>query len=135
MGQRGGSQRVVYSPEVRAAAEARQHEFTGHHLPIVLRIAHRRFRNIPHRYREDCIQEAVAIAWRLFLDYLRKGQDPTKSRLGVWAVKAVFANRTLLGEMNRGDVLSKHAQDIRGFRVVPMPQRGPHSNRVVAIFC
>src|SRR5262249_46836059 len=51
-------QRIRYTPELLAAARAREAEFLGQIMPAVIRHANRRLRNLPHR-REEYTQDAL----------------------------------------------------------------------------
>lgn len=81
------------------------------------------FRDVkcPHQ-REDCIAEAVALAWKWFRRLVEKGKDPSAfpSAIATFAARAVRSGRRLVGMEKPKDVLSPVAQR-RGFSVSPLP--------------
>ena len=114
-------QRIRYTPELLAAARAREAEFLGQIMPAVIRHANRRLRNLPHR-REEYTQDALGNAWRHFLDLLRKGLEPLDyiGLVAKWAVLRALTCSSVCGQGSRSDVLSPNAQHRRGFVVFPV---------------
>jgi hypothetical protein len=69
--------------------------------------------------RQDCVQEAVALAWLWFRRLAGRGKDATRfpAALAGYAARAVRAGRKLAGTDRAGDVLSPGAQARHGFEL------------------
>ncbi len=75
-----------------------------------------------HR-KEDLIAEAVALAFKWWLQLRKKGKDPNQfvSTLATFAVKAARSGRRVCGQEKPKDVLSPRAQQIHRFTVSTLP--------------
>jgi DNA-directed RNA polymerase specialized sigma24 family protein len=73
--------------------------------------------------KEDCVQEAVAIAWKWFVRLAERGKDATAfvSALATLAARAVRSGRRVCGQERAKDVLSPLAQRRHGFVVEKLP--------------
>jgi hypothetical protein len=73
--------------------------------------------------REDCVAEAVALAWAWFVRLVRRGKDPAGfvSAVAAFACRAVRTGRGLCGQQPGRDVLSPVAQLRHGFSVGRLP--------------
>jgi hypothetical protein len=93
-------------------------------LPRIERHARIYFRDIkcPDR-KEDCVREAVALAWAWYRRLAARGRDPGQfaSALAGFAARAARCGRRLAGQESANDVLSEHAQRRRGFTVSSLP--------------
>ena len=93
-------------------------------LPRLRRQAAFYFRHVRCAARRDeCLGEAIALAWQWFLRLVRRGKDATRfvSALGSLAARAVACGRRLAGGERAKDVLSPVAQRRHGFRVESLP--------------
>jgi DNA-directed RNA polymerase specialized sigma24 family protein len=93
-------------------------------LPTIVSIARLQFRHLrcPHR-QEDCIHEAVALAWKWHRRLVERGRSAadfivTFARL---AARAVNSGRRLCGQEPIRDVMSRVCQHRHGFFVSPLP--------------
>jgi hypothetical protein len=83
-------------------------------------LAYFRYVSCPHR-KQDCVCEAVALAWAWYLRLRAKGRDPanfviTFARL---AAKAVGSGRRVCGQERAHDASSPRCQRRRQFIVTP----------------
>ena len=92
--------------------------FVNHVLPAVELHAKVQFRSIPGQDRQDAIQEARSFGWKMFLQVIDRGKDPTKfpSRIADFAVRRVWSGRVFAKETSR-DALSPLAQRRHSFEV------------------
>ena len=93
-------------------------------LPRLRRQAAFYFRHVRCAARRDeCLGEAIALAWQWFVRLVRRGKDATRfvSALGSLAARAVTCGRRLAGGERANDVLSPVAQRRHGFRVESLP--------------
>jgi hypothetical protein len=82
------------------------------------------FRHKKPEKREEMVAEVVALAWRSFVNCVRKGKDPTQwpMALARRAAQAVHNGRRLCGMERIKDVLSPRAQREHNFTVVSLPE-------------
>ena len=95
------------------------------YLPVVRTHAQIWFRHLPAVDREECVAEAVASAFCTYTAACRRGRSHAvrPSTLADFAVKHVRSSRHVGGSQeSKGDVLSRRAQKIRGFRVHSLPK-------------
>jgi hypothetical protein len=91
------------------------------------------FRDIkcPDR-KEDCVQQAVALAWVWFHRLAARGRDPGQfaSALATFAARAARCGRRVAGQESANDVLSERARRRHGFTVSSLPcsVRNSHEN-------
>jgi len=76
-----------------------------------------------HDRKEECVQEAIAIAWKWFVSLAKRGKDAAEfvSTLAGFAARAVRNGRRLCGQERTVDVLSPQAQQQRNFAVGKLP--------------
>ena len=103
------------------------HHLHARFLSILPRIrTHARifFRHVRCYCRKaDFIAEAVALAWKWFLQLAKRGKDACQfpSALASYAAKAVRSGRRICGQLKPKDVMSEKAQQKRGFSVSKLP--------------
>ena len=73
--------------------------------------------------KQDCIAEAVALAWAWYCRLAQRGKDAADfiTVLAGFAARAVACGRRVCGQERARDVLSPVAQRKYGFRVEPLP--------------
>src|SRR5437867_1382910 len=104
-------------------------------LPRLRRQAAFYFRHVRCAARRDeCLGEAIALAWQWFVRLVRRGKDATRfvSALGSLAARAVACGRRLAGGERANDVLSPVAQRRHGFRVESLPDLTRHWPRAAS---
>jgi hypothetical protein len=93
-------------------------------LPRIETHAQIAFRDVrcPDR-RAECIAEAVALAWRWYVELARRGKDATDfvAQFARYAAQAVRCGRRVTGQEKADDVLSPVAQRRHGFAVGSLP--------------
>jgi len=91
--------------------------------PVVERHARVAFRALGGEAREEAVAEAVAAAFAAHVALKARGRDPAAfpSMLATYSVLRVKDGRHVGGRRSSRDVLSRKAQQRRGFRVEPLP--------------
>jgi hypothetical protein len=91
-------------------------------FPSVVRHVHFVFRRLSPADREEVEAEAVAAAFRSYVQLKEQGKDPTvfPTMLACFAALRVKQGRRLGGRRDTRDVLSYRAQKSRGFRVISL---------------
>ena len=91
--------------------------------PVVERHARVAFRALDGAAREEAVAEAVAAAFAAHVALKARGRDPAAfpSMLATYSVLRVKDGRHVGGRSGSRDVLSRKAQQRRGFRVEPLP--------------
>ena len=91
--------------------------------PVVERHARVAFRALDGAAREEAVAEAVAAAFAAHVALKARGRDPAAfpSMLATYSVLRAKDGRHVGGRRNSRDVLSRKAQQRRGFRVEPLP--------------
>ena len=115
--------RSIVSSRQLPSVERLQQQFLAV-LPRLRRQAAFYFRHVRCAARRDeCLGEAIALAWQWFVRLVRRGKDATRfvSALGSLAARAVACGRRLAGGERANDVLSPVAQRRHGFRVESLP--------------
>lgn len=81
--------------------------------------------NCPRSERPEAAQEAVALAWKHYRRLAERGKQPETfpTIVGRWAAKHVLTGRRLAGRTTSKDVMSRTAQNQRGFAVRPLDSR------------
>jgi len=93
-------------------------------IPIVERRALLVFRHLLPSDREEAVAEAVAAAFVSYVSLKARGLNPVlalASRLAALAVLRVKDDRHVGGRVSSTDVLSRKAQQLRGFVVQSLP--------------
>jgi hypothetical protein len=101
--------RHVETPQEVAAAKAQERLFVEHFLPVVRAHAYRRFRHLQYHEKQEVVQEAIAVAWRLFIRVVGTGRDLPGQvvRVAFLAVRCVRQWQYLVGAVSRSDALSR----------------------------
>ena len=91
--------------------------------PIVERHARVVFRGLDAEAREEAVAEAVAAAFEAHVALKARDRDPAAfpSTLATYSALRVKDGRHVGGRRSSRDVLSRKAQQRRGFRVEPLP--------------
>jgi hypothetical protein len=91
--------------------------------PVVERHARVAFRALDGAAREEAVAEAVAAAFAAHVALKARGRDPAAfpSMLATYSVLRVKDGRHVGSRRSSRDVLSRKAQQRRGFRVEPLP--------------
>ena len=91
--------------------------------PVVERHARVAFRALDGAAREEAVAEAVAAAFAAHVALKARDRDPAAfpSTLATYSVLRVKDGRHVGGRSSSRDVLSRKAQQRRGFRVEPLP--------------
>jgi hypothetical protein len=96
-------------------------------LPQIRRQAAFAFRALRAEAREELVEEVVALAYAAFVRLARRGKAalayPTP--LASFAVRQVRGGRSLGCPLNKDDVLSPYARQIRGFTVERLDECDP----------
>lgn len=106
-----------------AIESCRQHHTTAEAfeamLPTIARVASYGFRHVPHRHRQELINDAIALAFVAYTRLVERGKAalayPTV--LGAYAVKQIRDGRQVGCRRNVRDALSPCAQRRKGFAV------------------
>jgi hypothetical protein len=111
---------IAIAPTVRSTQVSPQAaELFESMLPSIRRVACYRFRHVPIWYRKDLINDVVALAFVAFARLVERGKAalayPTV--LANYAVRQVRDGRQVGASQNVNEVLSKYAQQQRGFSV------------------
>jgi hypothetical protein len=96
-------------------------------LPRIEQCARFHFRDLRCRdRRDDCVAEVVALGWSWLVRLAQRGRDarPFLSTLATLAARAVRSGRRVCGLEPADDVLSRRAQQRRGFAVQRLPDSG-----------
>src|SRR6185369_14751389 len=97
-------------------------------LPKIRAAGHVYFRHLRcSDTKQDAMNELVALAWKWFIRLAQRGKEATQypTILGEFAARHVNAGRRLCGIEKPKDVLSRLAQQKRGFVVESLPVRVP----------
>jgi hypothetical protein len=91
--------------------------------PVVERHARVVFRGLGAEAREEAVAEAVAAAFEAHVALKARDRNPAAfpSTLATYSVRRVQDGRHVGGRRSSRDVLSRKAQQRRGFRVEPLP--------------
>ena len=95
------------------------HSEFHHYIPTIRAYARFAFRRLNATEREECVQEAIASAWKSFHALKRRGKDVSAfpSALARYAVKAVKNGRRVGTSQSSTDVMSPICQARNGFTV------------------
>jgi DNA-binding NarL/FixJ family response regulator len=91
--------------------------------PVIQRHARIVFRHLSSVEREEAVAEAVAAGFCSFVALKKRGKDPSAfpHALATYAARRVRDGRRVGSKLNSRDVLSKAAQQRRGFDLVQLP--------------
>jgi hypothetical protein len=103
-------------------------------FPVIENHAQVDFRHLPEAEREDAVAEAVASGFTSFVRLKERGKDPSAfpSILAKYATLHVKSGRHVGSKLNTRDVLSKAAQQKRGFGVQSLQQQEHEWNDILA---
>jgi hypothetical protein len=109
---------IVNRRSLHEAAPSSRHDFLPVY-PTIQRHAMVVFRHLPPVEREEAVAEAVAAGFCSFVRLKAVGKDPTAfpNALAKFAVLWVKSGRPVGTKINSRDVLSRRAQQCRGFHV------------------
>jgi hypothetical protein len=100
-------------------------------LPTIREQAEYAFRRVPFEAREELVQEAVAMAYRMFHRLATRGKMnlayPTP--LAKFAIRNVRAGRRIGSPRNKHDVISRSVPARNGFAIKPLDPFNPRTGR------
>ncbi len=98
-------------------------------LPTIRRVASYAFRHARRAVREELLAEVVANAFAAFRRLVERGKAALAhaSVLAKFAVRQVRVGRRVGAKLSVLDVLSRHAQRVKGFSVESLGDRKPRS--------
>jgi hypothetical protein len=100
------------TPQEIALAKAREDFFTAHVLPTTKAHAFRVFWRLQFAERLECVAEAAAVSWRLFVRLVASGRDPADyvAALAWEAVRLVRSWQYFCGSVSTTDAMSRRVE-------------------------